>query len=257
MTEFASQYPRNNEGHIQFPNDRTLRQDLFLEKVEHPAKNNLYVLDELANHLTNPGDVILDPMAGGGSIMYVAKQRRVICLEIEPEFIRLLNINKEGFPGSIVVIDGDCRKLLPLAGINAIIFSPPYSNMIKANKGMPQYDEEQRSIAKGIESFVQHPDNLSKLPDFWFNQAMIEVYQKCFTSLVPGGHMAIIIKDHIVKGKRVAVGTRHSQVAIRLGFELAEWHKREFIGGLFGAYNKKQGLAVVEDEDIIIFRRPE
>ena len=255
--QFAEQYPRLADGIIDIPDDKGLRQALFLRKVEHPAKNNLYLLDAITDYLTKPGDRVLDPMAGGGSTMYVArKDRSVTLIELEPAFVELLYENRPGFTGEITIIPGDCRKILPIPGtFDLIMFSPPYANQLKASKGAAVYDPEQRGIAQGIVDFVTHPDNLSKLSEFWFNQAMSDVYERCLASLKPTGYMVIIIKDQMRNRERVRYAEQHSRMAMRLGFELAEWHQHKHIGKLWGFYNIKHGIEQVEEEDILMFRR--
>lgn len=259
---FAPNYSRfvDDRGFeiIHFPTDTALRKDLFAEKVEHPSKNNLYIYEALANYLMQPGDILLDPMAGAGSAMWVARKGiKVVLIELSPVFVEQLRVNQSGFTGSISILEGDCRKILPLPGCDHIVFSPPYSNQIKVNKGMAVYEEDKRGIAKGIEAFAaDDPGNLGTMTDFWFNQAMTDVYQKCFDSLKPGGAMTFILKDHIVKGERVRVSEHHVRLAVRAGFMPDEWYRREAIGALFGRYNKSKGVGAVEDEDIIIMRRP-
>jgi len=233
-TSFAPDYTRNEEGLIMFPDDRSLRRQLFPNKVEHPAKNNLYMLQELVLHLSEPGDIILDPMAGAGSMMWMARHdRKMWLIELQPTYAELQRQNRAAFDGEITLFEGDCRKILPFPPIiQAVIFSPPYSNQIKLN------------------------DNLSKLNDFQFDRAMTDIYRRIFESLKPGGFMCCVIKDQMKKGQRVTFGLQHVRIAIRVGFTTYEWHKRHAIGALFGRYNLKQGIAQVTDEHMLILQKP-
>ena len=259
-TSFAPDYTRNEEGLIMFPDDRSLRRQLFPNKVEHPAKNNLYMLQELVLHLSEPGDIILDPMAGAGSMMWMARHdRKMWLIELQPTYAELQRQNRAAFDGEITLFEGDCRKILPFPPIiQAVIFSPPYSNQIKLNAGMEVYDEEgaRGDFAKGLAEFVSHPDNLSKLNDFQFDRAMTDIYRRIFESLKPGGFMCCVIKDQMKKGQRVMFGLQHVRIAIRVGFTTYEWHKRHAIGALFGRYNLKQGIAQVTDEHMLILQKP-
>lgn len=255
---FAEQYPRDEAGTILIPDDTQLRQDIYLNKVEHPSKNNIYLLDEIVLYCTEPGALVIDPMAGAGSLMYTARLGRdIVLIELEPKFIELLLVNRKGFTGHISILAGDCRKLLPMPAIfDLIVFSPPYANSIKANTGAAVYDPEQRGIAQGIVDFTSHPDNLSKLNEFMFNRAMKDVYFKCYQSLKPGGWMVIIIKDNIRNGTRVELSLQTVRICAELGFSPTEWYKHKHIGKLWGNYNRNRGTRTVEDEDIIMFRRP-
>lgn len=255
---FAEQYPRDETGIIVIPDDTQLRRDIYLHKVEHPSKNSLYLLDEIVKYCTEPGDLVLDCMAGAGSLMYTARlSRDIVLIELEPKFIELLLENRKGFTGQISILPGDCRKLLPMPAVfDLIVFSPPYANSIKANTGAAVYDPEKRGIALGIVDFVSHPDNLSRLSEFMFNRAMKEVYSKCHQSLKPGGWMAIIIKDNIRNNTRVELSLQTVRICAELGFSPTEWHKHKHIGKLWGNYNRNRGVMTVEDEDIILFRKP-
>lgn len=257
---FADQYPKNSQGHILFPSDRSLRQDIFLEKVEHPAKNNLYMLEEIVKYLTKPGALILDPMAGAGSTMYTARLGRLISLiELEQAFFELLQKNILGFTGHISLEWGDCRDILPMmkqSSVDLVMFSPPYSNQIKANTGLAVYDDEQRSIAQGIRDFVSSPNNLSILNNFMFDRQMTRIYQLCFNLLKPGGYIAIIIKDQYHAGVRIEFGLMHMKLMSRAGFMPYEWHQREAIGALHGRRNIARGIKQVEDEHILMLRKP-
>jgi hypothetical protein len=261
---FAPDCPReidDETGHelILFPEDTKLRQGLFHTKVEHPSKNNLYIYDALYEYLMEPGQVVLDPMAGAGSCMWLARHGiNVMLIELGDAFYELLQENRIGFEGNISIIHGDCRKILPFPPtIDHMVFSPPYANAIKVNEGMPMYEDEQRSIAEGIRNFVDNkPGNLSNMNDFYFNQAMRDIYKRLFASLKPDGTMTFILKDHYAAKKRVRVTEQHVRMAVWAGFDTFEWHKRRAVGSLFGFYNKQHGAGSVEEEDIVIMKKP-
>jgi DNA modification methylase len=257
---FADQYPKNGKGHILFPSDRTLRQDIFIEKVEHPAKNNLHMLSDIVEYLTEPGALVLDPMAGAGSTMYTARLgREIYLIELELAFYELLAKNVLGFTGTINITHGDCRDVIPHItqdSIDLVMFSPPYSNQIKANTGLAVYDDAQRTIAQGIRDFVSSPKNLSVLNNFMFDRQMTKIYQLCFSVLKPGGYIAIIIKDQYRAGVRIEFGLMHMKLMSRAGFIPHEWYQREAIGQLHGRRNLARGIKQVEDEHILMLRKP-
>ena len=141
---FAAGWPRNEQGWIEFPEDAKLRRAVFKSRVAHPAKNNLYMLQDIVECYSEPGDIVLDPMAGGGSAMYAAAQdRHVRLIELGKNYQQMLMVNRQGFPfKDILIFMGSCLKILPWPeAVDLIMFSPPYSNQLKAGgKGMPQYE---------------------------------------------------------------------------------------------------------------------
>jgi len=258
---FASQYPQNTQGHIVFPDDMTLRRELFAEKVQHPAHNNLYMLDELAQYLAKPGEWVLDPMAGAGSIMWVARHGyKVGCIELGKYFSEQLETNKVGFTGEIFIWpETDCLEILPVLKntVQVIIFSPPYADQLQTRSGHAIYDPDKAYAAGGIEHFTyDHPANLGNMKKFKFDQMMRRIYKACLEALTPGGYCCMIIKDQMRQGQRVGYGALHTRMALMEGFTLYEWYNREAIGRVFGTFNLSRGIAQVTDEHIIILQRP-
>ena len=262
---FAEGYPRNSKGHIVFPSDRALRKDIFLERVYHPAHNNLYMLEELVKYLA-PDGVVCDPMAGAGSIMYATPRLKELWLiELGPYFHEMITKNGFGFPSNerITLYSGDAAdKLQDMASrdvrTDAIIFSPPYSKQLQFGKGHAIYDQEETSAGQGIENYTyDDPDNLANKQEFRFNLSMQKIYEACFAVSKPGSYICIIIKDRLVKGKRISYGIHHTRLMHKAGYRLHEWHQREAVGAVFGHFNIKKGIKQIVDEHIIICRRPE
>jgi len=263
MKEFASEYPRNEEGLILFPRDSDYRKELFplLKLDEHPAKANIYLVQAIVEYVSEPEDTIMDIMAGTGTIMTAALiGRRVVCLDIEQPYIEILEEGANSLeaiaPGigeMITIIEGDCLKLLPLPITDHIIFSPPYANIMKKKK-LDKLSAEM--IGDGLLKYSKHPDNIGNLNEFLYHQMMERIYKKTLDSLPAGGTLTIIIKDHIEKGQRMFLGERAERDCIRAGYELVLHEKWLPPGSAYVSFMRARGDTVVDDENIIILRRP-
>lgn len=115
----------------------------FLEHaIAHPAKANTKLLEFLIEEHTQPGDTVLDPMAGSGSTLVVAalKGRNAIGVELEQKFYEWMeksriNVEKHHAltsKGWIRSICGDARRLSELLiQSDVILTSPPYSETLQ------------------------------------------------------------------------------------------------------------------------------
>ena len=116
------------------------------EAIIHPARFNIFLIDYLVDNYTKPRDVILDPMAGVGTLGVVAslKGRNVIQVEVEPKFFnfmeearrRVTELHTLTSKGWIVNILGDARELSKLVRekVDHVITSPPYAECKKARE---------------------------------------------------------------------------------------------------------------------------
>ena len=262
--EFAAQYDRTAEDWIVFPADAELRKTWFVPEVmEHPAKANLYMILELINWASKPGETIMDITAGTGSIMLAAiTGRHVVCIEIEEDYCKLMeaSISKmsSSLVGRVTVLHGDCRKFLPLPA-DHIIFSPPYANILhKDYKATGAGSSDVGAIAhfKALPAYSQTPGNLTLLNRFLYNQEMERIYSLCYQSLPAGGTLSIILKDYTEKGKRVYLTDWMVKCCVRAGFSIKAIFKRYSPGTGYLQLWKSKGLSVVEDEDIAIMEKP-
>lgn len=265
---FAEKYERekmDNMELILFPRDTKWRRELFPPGVfDHPAKNNMYLTQALIDYLTEPGDTILDPFGGTGTTLIgVLSGRNVALIELEPYNIELLHeveaMWREGVPlsvtaeikgpGRIFIYEGDCRQKLQDIDFlcDAAIFSPPFSTSIMRAKPLP-------SIAKQVEGYATHPQNLGKLNPFYFQQGMKLMYTRMYKRLVPGAPVAIITRD-MVKGSRVFLSADIIKFMGKAGFSLEEWYKWKPPGSAQRRIQESRGAQVVKDEDILLFRK--
>jgi len=281
---FAPQYQRTVAGWIQFPqHDSTERKKFFPEEVSsHSSKNNVYMVRELIDYLTEPRDVILDPFGGTGTMLLGAwTGRRVMALELEDINIEYMNTARAMWPPEIraltTVAQGDCRTLLPVV-CDCVITSPPYAAVLKGTS----YNRDRVAQRAGLEAgatktelaragavgttgatdrgefykaqYAEHPKNLGRLSSFFFRAEMQKVYRLLFESIKPGGYLALITRDFHQK-ERVYLTNDVLKDAARAGFELSQWLKWECPQSAFVNASKLKGGRAIEDEDIMIWKR--
>jgi modification methylase len=272
---------------LDFDSDVGLRQRLFCkESFSHPAKLHLRLLAWLVDHYTLPGDTILDPMAGIGSLSYAAMlQRNVILREVEPRWLALAHENAATiirmaglFAGAIDVGQADAREPWDVL-VDHIIFSPPYgcasSPHETTRKGILTHRARRylegslserwgyllrqgdMSGALGAELF--HYGSCPAQIGHWrgerYWQAMKQIYTQARASLRPSGHMVLVIKDHIKSDQRVCVSDQTAALCESLGFTLHARHARRLRTlSLWQRRRRERGEPVVETEDILVFR---
>jgi DNA modification methylase len=268
--EFAGQYQRDEDGRILFPRDQAARSELFVKEVNlHPAKANLWMLEEIVKYVSEPGETVMDIMSGTGSLMIAALMgRNVVCIELEPVFMKIqldsrekiLSYDGELFRygssvGSITNLFGDCREYLPLP-VDHIIFSPPYSSVLDRRHKAKSSRELAGAAVEGYEIYsTDRPENLGALNDFKYTLEMEKIYKLCLQSVRPGGTMTVIIQDIMRQGKRKELSEAAWRSCIKAGWQHEGWYKRWQQGTAFKAIWRSKGFEVVDDEDIIIFRR--
>ena len=156
---------------LKFRGDKRLRDRLMEpDSYQHPAKGHLLLWKAIIERYTQPGDTILDPLAGVGSSLLAALMgRNVICVELEDWMMPLLRANWERMRqhpmlgcelGQVTILQGDARAL-PLADgdAEAVISSPPYEESLSGeNTDKARERKRQRYLAGEFETM--RPDVL-------------------------------------------------------------------------------------------------
>ena len=269
--DFAYEHTREEGTNwLQFPRDTQLRKQLFFpEEVNaHPAKMNLHLLQSIIEFVAKEGDVLLDPFGGTGSLMIAALQyMRVILIELEEGYHKLQQQAKDRLTNEIpeagaliTLLHGDNRLMMPIP-CNHIITSPPYAAMMSVSKGgtkrmRENADDSFSKMDRQMQEYVKSPRNIGKLNNFLYNQEMVKVYKRCFESIQPGGTLTNILKDRIEAQQRVSLTGWADKVCQKCGFVPLLRDEWKPPGIQFTAINKLHGLEVVENESILIYRRP-
>jgi DNA modification methylase len=263
---FAAGYLRNEQGWILFPLDKGKgpRQDLFPpEAMRHPAKYNFAMVESIIEYVSEPGDTIMDVMAGTGTIMIGALlDRNIVCIELEKAFCDMMVKAKDiigiATNRTITILCGDCRDFMPIP-VNHIIFSPPYAMILKSKKPM---DDEMKEKWKTMayshghqEDYSKSPRNVGNLNRFMYNQAMERIYKLCYDSIIPGGTLTVVLKDYVEQGKRVYLSEWLVRTCVGFGFENIAWFKREATGSGYQDVWRSKGYMTIDDEDIVVSRK--
>lgn len=94
----------------QFNNDGKLRADVLSfpatlsEKRKHPVEKPVELMLELIEPTTFEGDVVLDPFAGGGSVLMAAKRlnRTFIGFDLNQKYVEVANIQIKNSEGDLL-----------------------------------------------------------------------------------------------------------------------------------------------------------
>jgi len=256
------------DGVIDFPSDTKLR-DKYMANKSHPAIINLYLLFWLIEHLTKPGDIILDPTSGMGTLMVATlMERNVINVELEHHMAENQRLNwaklcQDFNPrGSYMLLEGDARRYLPVAA-NHVIFSPPYS--VNISRGGKQVAAMGADSGTFVGEYGQDRAQLSKLSYFNLIIAMKEIYRGLYNSLPIGGFMCTVTKDSVntKEAKYRGYGgiepysADTMKICHEVGFDLYELWRRDAPPSLRlqVAWSQNPNIPKVRTEEIIIMQR--
>ncbi len=259
---------------LKFPSDVKLRQKYFAGADKgHPARANLYMMIWLIKKLTKPGETILDPTSGVGSLMYATLLgRNVLNIELEQHFVdiqqlswaRLQLSEVNDLPtGKFILAHGDARRFLPTP-VDHCIFSPPYS--VNISQGGAKVAAMAAESGTTVASYGKDRAQLATLSYFNLIMAMKEIYRGIFNSLPPGGFMATITKDSVNSKEAKYRGfggiepysADTVKICYEVGFELHELWQRDAKPSmrLQIAWSQNPDIPHVVTEEIIIMRKP-
>lgn len=202
------------------------------EAYAHPAKVAPILLSRIFDELLDRGwlrrgQIVLDPFGGIGTTAIAGTYRgvRVVCHELEPEYVRLARLNVDlhdprwrvlGYRPPAIV-HGDSRELAASLGYifqcDAVISSPPYGviaagagglNTKPAKRAGQQAGRSPRAASQSADQRYGHIEGqmarMSK-PDFL--AAARQTVEQVARVLKPGGVAAWIVKGFVQDGALV------------------------------------------------------
>jgi len=178
-------------------------------EILHPAKFPEGLVSMFVDELTDPGDVVFDPMGGTASTAVAALRmgRRAAIIELDATWVAIARERaSQAMPGPKKnrwsVRKGDARNASKLISasfrpVRYTITSPPYWRILH-NPGMHVADEGQRARkAKGLRTtYSESIADLGNIQDYQvFIHDLAAIYERCAEVMEPGGILTIVTKN--------------------------------------------------------------
>ncbi|MDA8342245.1 MAG: DNA methyltransferase [Actinomycetota bacterium] len=262
---------------------RAQRHGRYLDvSVAHPAKMLPAIAQRVITTYTQPGDLVIDPMAGVGSTLVEAVHlgRDAIGIEYEPRWAELAEANlaharSQGATGHGEVVCGDARDLPSLIdpaarGLVALVLtSPPYGPALhgqvaaKPGAGVRTYDNR----------YSTDPANLAHVGLAGLLDAMRTILSGAARVLRPGGYVAMTVRPWWRDGRLIDLPGAIGRIGEQAGLVLYERNVALLAGlrgdglvprsSFFALDNVRKARAagvprlVVAHEDLVVLRRVE
>ncbi len=143
---------------------------------KYPGVTPAFIIWNLIQRYTKPGDLVVDPMAGSGTAIDVCKEegRQVIGYDIAPAHPEVIQSDARNIP-----LDDDT--------VDLVFIDSPYSDNIK---------------------YSDHPDCIGKISceDERFFEELEKVAKEAYRILKPGKVLGWLIGDQWVKKRHTPVG---------------------------------------------------
>jgi hypothetical protein len=195
---------------------RALRRGRYTsESITHPGKMLPTIARYAIHTYTDPGDLVLDPMAGIGTTMVEAMHldRHGVGVEYESRWAALAAANialaeKNGAPGTGAVYTGDSRHLPSLlppqirGRVALVITSPPYGSSTHGHVRTPG---PRRGKVRKIHHRYGNSDNLAYRNHNELAEGFTEILAGCRAVLRPGGHVVVTARPYRRHGELVDI----------------------------------------------------
>lgn len=191
------------------------------------------MLPELARRIveaySKPGDLIVDPMCGTGTLLVEAAAlgRRCIGVDLEPQWVNLARANvRHVLPQAQRRLArarvGDARRLTALlrgvrGGVDLVATSPPYT----CEAGVidkAAWLAGGRICDSTTLNYSSDHANLGHARGDAYRAAMASVYAACFDVLRPGGLLVTVTKNMRRNGRLVDLTAVTTELAAGAGF---------------------------------------
>ncbi|MBO4161764.1 TRM11 family SAM-dependent methyltransferase [Micromonospora antibiotica] len=212
---------------------RDLRRGRYTpESLTHPGKMLPTIARYAIRTYTNPGDLVLDPMAGIGTTVIEAMHldRHGVGVEYEAEWVAKAADNirhalQGGAPGRGEIYHGDSTALpalLPASlhgRVSLVITSPPYG---PSTHGHVRTPGPRRGQVRKINHRYGSSDNLAYRTPGQLADGFTAILAGCRQLLRPGGHVIVTARPYRRHGELIDIPGMVVAAGINAGLELVE-----------------------------------
>jgi DNA modification methylase len=199
---------KKSPNSVIFCNYRSVFEDSY------PAKFDPTVVDLLIEQYTDPGDYVLDPMAGSGLLpLEAAKRGRAgIAQDVNIQAVKIMTehydriIKTYKAPGPLKIIHGDSKKRIqvPSNSVDFIGTSPPFGLVI--DESHDGYSDEKEAI-ENVETYEE------------WRSGLFGILQECFRVLKPEKLMVVEIRPRSKDGHSYPLWHWIHEDCEKIGFE--------------------------------------
>jgi SAM-dependent methyltransferase len=123
---------------------------------------------------------------------------------------------------------------------------------------VPEWVRKRKDAAFHVDAYGRTPGQLGNLPKSQYFGAMRRVYAECRRVLKPGGVLVVITADYWRNHQRIRLGLQTVNLCVVAGlyWDARAWWERDRSHQLttWQRLRLKQGLPVIDTEDIWVFR---
>ena len=199
------------------------------EVARHPGKMLPELARRIVSEYSEPGALVVDPLAGIGTTVAEAAllDRRAVGVELEDRWVALAEANLDHMLAGkqrrrAEVCQGDARRLPEilddLAGrVDLIVTSPPYA----CDAGVidkPAWLSGGRLCPPDTLNYSTDRANLGHARGPAYAAAMAEIYAACHAVLRPGGRLVVVTKNTRRKGRTLDLAGLTVALATGAGF---------------------------------------
>lgn len=181
-------------------------------KEKHPARFIPQLPERYIQLFSHRGETVLDPFCGSGTTNVVAKElgRNSIGIDVNPRSVEMTmdRLRKtRSLPHEVtrhLVAIGDSAeilKLLPENGIDLIVTSPPYMDVV-------EYDHDHPAQLGNVHSYLD------------FLDSMTDIFAECQRVLKPDGFMIVNTQDYYSSTRTAPLHIGYVIRCLPLGFKL-------------------------------------
>jgi modification methylase len=196
---------------------RRQRDGLYAETgTTHPAKMWPAIARAMVERYSSPGETVMDPMCGIGTVLVEAVRagRHALGVDCEDEWVHVARSNlthaqraHPGASGAVFCADARdlARKLTDRAvalPVDLVVTSPPYGPAVH---GLPETARKTGGkIVRRANRYATgkpHPGQLARgSSQKRLREGLAAIFGSCFASLRRGGHMVITARPYTDKG---------------------------------------------------------
>ena len=254
------------------------------ESMRHPGKMLPSIASHVIDALTQPGDLVVDPMCGIGTTLVEAVHLgcNAVGMEYESDFaqltaLNLLHAHSQGAKGWGKVVCGDARNIATthssFRGQAALVLtSPPYGSYTHGHVSSGARDGDGGPVRKRNHRYSTDRGNLAHAPLPELLNGFEQILRGCLGLLRPDGIIAVTVRPIRQKGELIDLPGQVITAAQRAGLVLAGRfvallcglrdgqlvNRSSFFQVLEARRAREKGVPVcaIAHEDLLIFTRP-